>query len=157
MAPGVETCKTEVLNSSHMAEQSTEGRVGFTRCHRLLISWRTPSSDEQKIMASDGDASNSSGFLNSGCVGAGHSNRRETWSTRRYYSDPWILNAEQQRLGRFPEGVLVVCSPWSALDDNDSVFFISSSNSSSIYLVVLCVLKSWMWSWGYSSVGRMLA
>lgn len=53
--------KTEVLNSSQMTEQSTEGRVGFARCHQLLISWQTPSSDEQ-IMASDGDASNSSGL-----------------------------------------------------------------------------------------------
>lgn len=35
-------------------------------------------------------------------------------------------------------------------------FSISSSNNSSIYLVVLYVLKSWMWSWGYNSVDRRM-
>lgn len=105
-----------------MAEHSTEGRAGFARRHQLPISWRTLSGDEQ-IMASDGDANNSSDFLNSGCAGLATVTEERHGPPKTYYSDPWFLSAKKQRLSRFPGALLVACSHWRPLDENDSVLF----------------------------------
>lgn len=47
-------------------------------------------------MASDGDANNSSDFLNSGCAGLATVTEERHGPPKTYYSDPWFLNAKKQ-------------------------------------------------------------